>query len=304
MLLRLGIPKGSLQDATFQLFRKAGFRITASARSYYPNIDDPEIRPMLIRAQEMSRYVEEGVLDAGITGKDWIEENQSQVIEIASLMYAKQELRPVRWVLAVPESSNIQSVKDLQGKRIATELVGVTRRYLQANGVQAEVEFSWGATEVKVPDLVDAIVELTETGSSLQANKLRIVDEVMQSTTTFIANSNSWKDSEKKQKLENMAMLLRSALDAEEMVGLKMNVNRENAQAVIEVLPALARPTISPLFGDYNIFLNGLTFDQKAPDMVALEVVIEERKVRQLIPELKRRGASGIIEYPLNKLIH
>lgn len=300
MQLKLGVPKGSLQESTFHLLRKAGYRISVSSRSYYPTIDDAEISPMLIRAQEMSRYVEEGVLDAGITGKDWIEENESDVVEVASLVYAKQELRPVRWVLAVPETSSIRSVKDLQGKRIATELVTATRRYLARHGVEAEVEFSWGATEVKTPDLVDAIVELTETGSSLRANNLRIVDQVMESTTQLIANKAAWAEPEKRTKLESMKILLEGALNAEAMVGLKMNCRREDAAKVIEILPALSNPTVSPLYGD------GFLLDaaKAIPSMVALEVVVEEHKVRLLIPELKRRGAEGIIEYPLNKLIY
>jgi len=303
MILKLGVPKGSLQESTFQLLRKAGYRIAVSARSYYPTIDDPELRPMLIRAQEISRYVEEGVLDAGITGKDWIEENASDVQVVASLVYAKQQLRPVRWVLAVPEDSPIHTVQDLQGKRIATELVQATKRYLERHGVQAEVEFSWGATEVKTPDLVDAIVELTETGSSLQAHQLRIVDTVMESTTQLIANQQAWQDGEKRRKLENMKILLEGALQAEPMVGLKMNARREDVAAIIEVLPALAKPTVAPLYGD-GIFVDPAAEARKTPAMVALEVVIEERRVREIIPELKRRGATGIIEYPLNKLIY
>jgi ATP phosphoribosyltransferase len=302
MELKLGVPKGSLQESTFQLLRKAGFRISASSRSYYPTIDDPEIKPMLIRAQEMSRYVEEGVLDAGITGKDWVEENSSDVVTITSLVYAKQELRPVRWVLAVPEDSNIQSVKDLEGKRIATELVNVTRKYLEKNGVKAEVEFSWGATEVKVPDLVDGIVELTETGSSLRANKLRIVEEVMESTTQLIAGKAAWADEEKRRKLENIKILLEGALKAESMAGLKMNCKREDVEKLVQILPALAKPTISPLYGE-GIFEDPTGEMKKVPEMMALEVVIEEHRVREIIPELKRRGAEGIIEYPLNKLI-
>ena len=294
MVLKFGVPKGSLQESTFALLRKAGYRISASSRSYYPTIDDPEIHPMLIRAQEMSRYVEDGVLDAGITGKDWIEENESDVVEVASLIYAKQELRPVRWVLAVPEDSPVKSAKDLQGKRIATELVNATRRYLERHGVEAEVEFSWGATEVKTPDLVDAIVELTETGSSLRANNLRIVDQVLESTTKLVANKSAWEDSAKRTKLENMAMLLRGALDAEPMVGLKMNCTKKDVRNLVEVLPALAKPTISSLYCEES---------EQDKDMVALEVVIEEHKVREIIPELKRRGAEGIIEYSLNKLI-
>lgn len=303
MMLKLGVPKGSLQESTFQLLRKAGYRIAVSARSYYPTIDDPELRPMLIRAQEISRYVEEGVLDAGITGKDWIEENASDVQVVASLVYAKQQLRPVRWVLAVPEDSPILSVQDLQGKRVATELVQATKRYLERHGVQAEVEFSWGATEVKTPELVDAIVELTETGSSLQAHQLRIVDTVMESTTQLIANRQAWQDAEKRRKLENMKILLEGALQAEPMVGLKMNARREDVAAIIEVLPALAKPTVAPLYGD-GVFVDPADEARQAPAMVALEVVIEERRVREIIPELKRRGATGIIEYPLNKLIY
>ena len=304
MIVKLGVPKGSLQESTFHLLRKAGYRISASGRSYYPTVDDPELRPMLIRAQEIARYVEEGVLDAGITGKDWVEENESDVVEVASLVYAKQELRPVRWVLAVPEDSGIRSVKDLQGKRIATELVQATRRYLERNGVKAEVEFSWGATEVKVPDLVDAIVELTETGSSLRANKLRIVDEVMHSTTVLIANQSAWEDAGKRRKIENMALLLHGALQAEALVGLKMNCRREDVSAIVEILPALSKPTVSPLFGkDEWIFSEKFWEEHRCPSMFALEVVLEERQVREMIPELKRRGAEGIIEYPLNKII-
>ena len=302
-MLKLGIPKGSLQESTFHLLRKAGYRISVSSRSYYPTIDDPEISPMLIRAQEMSRYVEEGVLDAGITGKDWVEENESNVVTVASLVYAKQELCPVRWVLAVPEASDIHCAKDLEGKRIATELVNATRRYLERHGVKAEVEFSWGATEVKTPDLVDAIVELTETGSSLKANKLRIVDEVMRSTTQLIANQATWQDPQKHEKLDSMKILLEGALQAEVMVGLKMNCHRNDVASIIEILPALSRPTVSPLYGD-GIFLDPESEAKKLPSMVALEVVIEEHRVREIIPELKRRGAEGIIEYPLNKLIY
>ena len=258
---------------------------------------------MLIRAQEMSRYVEEGVLDAGITGRDWTLENDSQVVEVETLVYSKQELRPVRWVLAVPEDSPIQTVKDLEGKRIATELVEATRRYLKEQGVNASVEFSWGATEVKTPELVDAIVELTETGSSLKANKLRIVDTLLESHTQLIANQQAWGDPQKRKKIENLALLLKGALQAEAMVGLKMNTRREDAPKIISLLPALAKPTVSPLYGD-GIFLDPLDKSKEVPGMVALEVVLEEKKVRELIPELKRLGAEGIIEYPLNKLIY
>lgn len=284
----LGLPKGSLQESTFAMMKKAGFTITAGSRSYVPQVDDPEIEARLIRAQEISRYVEQGLLDAGLTGYDWIIENQSDVHEVANLVYAKQGLRPVRWVLAVPHSSPIQSVKDLEGKRIATEAVGLTKQYLARHGVQAEVEFSWGATEVKAPDLVDAIVEITETGSSLRANNLRIVDTVLESTTRFIANKKAWQDAWKRAKIENLALLLRGALAAETKVLLKMNVSAANLDAVTRLLPALHAPTVMPLSGS---------------GWYAVETVVDEPVVRELIPQLKAAGAEGIIELSLNKVI-
>lgn len=289
-VLKLGLPKGSLQESTFRLFQKAGWRISGSTRSYAPYVDDSELEIILLRAQEMSRYVEQGVLDAGLTGFDWIQENNSDVHQVCELEYAKQEFRPVRWVLAVPEDSSIRSAKDLQGKRIATELVQYTRRWLVGQGVTADVEFSWGATEAKVPNLVDAIVELTETGSSLRANKLRIVEELLRSTTRFIANHTSWKDEWKRTKIEGMMILLQGALNAESKVGLKMNVPPQSFEKVLAVLPSLNRPTISPLAG-----MEGWN---------AVEVVVDEIVVRQIIPELRRAGATGIIEYPLNKVIY
>lgn len=284
----LGLPKGSLQDSTFAMMKKAGFTITAGSRSYIPSVDDPEIEARLIRAQEISRYVEQGLLDAGLTGFDWIQENQSDVHEVANLVYAKQGLRPVRWVLAVPNASPIQSVKDLQGKRIATEAVGLTKQYLARNGVQAEVEFSWGATEVKAPELVDAIVEITETGSSLRANNLRIVDTVLESTTRFIANKLAWKDDWKRAKIETLALLLRGALAAETKVLLKLNVEAARLEAVTQLLPALHAPTVMPLSGS---------------GWYAVESVVDEPVVRTLIPKLRAAGAEGIIELSLNKVI-
>lgn len=286
--LVLGLPKGSLQEATFAMLKKAGFSVTVGSRSYTPSIDDPELQARLIRAQEISRYVEHGMLDAGITGYDWILENGSDVVEVAELIYAKQGLRPVRWVLAVPENSRIRSVKDLQGKRIATEAVGLTRRYLKQHGVKAEVEFSWGATEVKAPELVDAIVEITETGSSLRANNLRIVDTVLESTTRLIANRKAWKDPWKQRKIRQLAMLLTGALMGESRVLLKMNVERKNLQEVIELLPALHAPTVNTL---------------SSPDWYSVESVVEERIVREIIPALKEAGAEGIIEIGLNKIV-
>ncbi|MDI6703999.1 MAG: ATP phosphoribosyltransferase [bacterium] len=289
MKLKIGLPKGSLQEATFEIFEKAGFKISVLKRSYFPKIDDPELEPMLIRAQEMARYVEEGVLDVGLTGKDWIMECEADVLEITDLIYAKQGLRPVRWVLAVPNDSQINSVDDLQGKRIATEVVNVTRDYLKRNGVNALVEFSWGATEAKPPELCDAIVELTETGSSLRANNLRIVDTVLESKTMLIANKRSFEDKDKRRKIENLAMLLRGALEAANKVGLKMNVHVSALDEIISTLPALRKPTISRLSDE---------------DFVAVETIIDEHVVREIIPELKRRGAEGIVEYPLNKVIY
>jgi len=287
--LRLGLPKGSLQESTFALLAKAGWKLSSSSRSYIPRVDDSELELRLIRAQEISRYVEHGFLDAGLTGADWIAENDSDVQVVAEIAYSKQTTNPARWVLAVPNDSPIQSVKDLQGKRIATELVEATRRWLKKNGVQAEVEFSWGATEVKAPELVDAIVELTETGSSLKANNLRIVDELIQSFPQLIANKKSWQDSWKKQKIETLAMMLKGALQAEEKVGLKMNVPRAKLDSLLQQLPALRDPTIATL---------------SKPDWVAVETIIDEKVVRVLIPQLKAAGAEGIIEYPLNKVIY
>ncbi|MGH9452922.1 MAG: ATP phosphoribosyltransferase [Terriglobia bacterium] len=288
MKLKLGIPKGSLQEASLHLFKRAGYEITVNPRSYFPHIDDDEIECMLIRAQEMPRYVENRVLDAGLTGKDWIEENGADVVEIADLVYAKQTLGKVRWVLAVPENSPVQDVKDLEGKTIATELVRVTQNYLERNGVRAKVEFSWGATEVKPPVLADAIVEVTETGSSLRANGLRIVEILMESNTKFIANHTAWADPAKRNKLETLIMLLEGAIEAAGKVGLMMNVQRKDMAAVLGVLPALKRPTIS---------------DLTESDWVAINTVIEEKTVRQIIPRLKAANAQGIVEYPLNKIV-
>ncbi len=289
MILKLCLPKGSLQDATLALFSRAGFNFTISARSYFPTADDDEIQAMLVRAQEVARYVEEGIFDAGLTGKDWIMENNADIVEVLDLCYSKQSMRPCRWVVAVPEASSIQTVQDLEGKRIATEVVGLTKAYLARHGVKAEVEFSWGATEVKAPDLVDAIVEITETGSSLRANKLRIVDEVLTTTPRLIANKSSWNDVWKRRKIENISLLLGGALEAEGQVGLKMNCPRAKIQEVINILPALKKPTISSLSDE---------------GWVALETILREKEVRAIIPLLKRAGASGIIEYPLNKVIY
>ncbi len=287
--IKLGLPKGSLQESTFEMMARAGFHVKASSRSYIPSVDDPEIEARLIRAQEISRYVELGALDAGLTGLDWVMENNSDVVEAANLIYAKQGLRPVRWVLAVPEDSSIRSVKDLEGKRIATEAVNLTRRYLEKQGVKADVEFSWGATEVKAPELVDAICELTETGSSLRANKLRIVETILESTTRFIVNKQAWEDPWKRRKIETIAMLLKGALAAEEKVGLKMNVPEAKLAAITQSLPSLRNPTISRL---------------NQEGWVALEVIVDERVVREISPALKAAGAEGIIEYPLNKVIY
>ena len=286
--LKLGLPKGSLQDSTFKLFAKAGYRVQVGARSYYPSIDDPDIECILVRAQEMARYVDNGVIDVGLTGKDWILEQGADVVDVAELRYAKGGLTPVRWVVAVPEDSSIKTLRDLNGKRIATELVGYTKKYLRSKGVKAEVEFSWGATEVKPPQLADAIVELTETGSSLRANKLRILEVMLESTTRIIANKKSWKDPWKKKKIDNMTMLLQGALSAEEKVGLKMNAPKANLKEICSLLPSMHAPTIS---------------HQTDPQWVSLEVILDEKQSRNLIPRLKRRGASGIVEYPLNKVI-
>lgn len=287
--LRIGLPKGSLQEATFALFRKAGydFRLS-SGRSYHPEVDDPEIALLLIRPQEIPRYVESGILDVGLTGKDWIEDNGSSVVEVAELNYSKVTRGPIRVVLAVPNDSDIKEVSHLEGKRIATEYVRLTERYLAERGVHAAVEFSWGACEVKAPDLVDAIVVNTETGSSLRAHNLRIVETLLLSTTRLVANRDAWNDSWKREKTENIAMLLRGALEAEQMAGLKMNVRRSDLKAIEALLPAMRKPTVSTL---------------SDPDWVALEIVVEERTVRDLLPSLKRAGAEGLVEYRVNKVI-
>ena len=287
-LLKLGIPAGSLQEATGELFRKAGYNIKFSSRSYFPTIDDDEIECLLIRAQEMARYVEQGILDAGITGHDWVQETQADVHEVCELAFSRATRRPVRWVLCVPESSPVQSVQDLEGKRIATEAVGLTNAYLERHGVSADVEFSWGATEVKPPKLADAIVEITETGSSLRANDLRIVDEVLQSTTRLIVNHDSWADSWKRIKLENIALMLQSCLAAEGKVGLMMNVRRHDLNRVLETLTALKDPTVSAL---------------SDPDWVAVSTILDESVVRTIIPQLKEIGATGIVEFPISKII-
>ncbi|OGR82609.1 MAG: ATP phosphoribosyltransferase [Elusimicrobia bacterium RIFCSPLOWO2_01_FULL_54_10] len=286
--LKLGIPKGSLQESTLELFKKAGVRIHASDRSYFPSSDDDELDIMMVRSQEMARYVEDGTFDAGLTGLDWIMETGARVEEVCELKYAKTGFRPVRWVLAVPEGSSFKTVKDLAGKKIATEAVNITKNFLSKNGVKADVEFSWGATEAKAGYLVDAIVELTETGSSLRANKLRIVAEILSSTTRFIANAKALKDPWKSEKIENLSILLQGALAAEGMVGLKMNLEEKNLEKVTSVLPALKKPTISHL---------------SVKGWIAIEVVLEEKTVKKIIPQLKRAGATGIIEYPLNKVI-
>lgn len=288
-VLRLGLPKGSLQESTFELLHRAGYNFSVSERSYFPSTDDEELTAMLVRAQEMARYVQDGVFDAGITGKDWVLETSSDVVAVDDLIYSKASMRPVRWVLAVPENSDIHSVQDLEGKRIATEVVHITRAWLARHGVEADVEFSWGATEAKCPDLVDAIVEVTETGSSLRANKLRILEVLMESNTQLIANKQAWEDPWKRRKIENIAMLMQGAIRAEGRVGLKLNAHRDDAAQIISMLPALRRPTVSPL-------ANG-------DEWVAIETVIEERQVRRLLPDLKRAGAEGIIEFELNKII-
>lgn len=284
----LGLPKGSLQEATYAILRKAGFTVSSGSRSYMPSVNDEEIEARLIRAQEISRYVELGMLDAGITGYDWIVENGSDVVEVGELIYGKQGFRPVRWVLAVPEDSSIQSVKDLEGKRIATEAVGLTRRYLKDNNVNAEVEFSWGATEVKAPELVDAIIELTETGSSLRANKLRIVETILSSTTRLIANKKAWADDGKRAKIEQLMLLMGGALAAEAKVLLKLNARTEAIKEISAILPSLQAPTVSLL---------------QTEGWSAIETVVDEAVVREIIPQLKKAGAEGIIEIPLNKVI-
>lgn len=289
-ILKIGLPKGSLQESTFRILKKAGFNINVASRSYFPSIDDLELDPVLLRAQEMSRYVADGALDCGITGEDWIRENNSNVKRVETLEYAKQSLNSVRWVVAVPESSKIRSIKDLNKKRVATELVGVTKAYLKKNKVTAEVEFSWGATEVKVAaGLVDAIVEITETGSSLRANKLRIIDTICYSTTQMIANKDAWKNTWKRSKMESLGMLLKGAILAETKVGLKMNVKKPNLKKILSLLPAMKRPTISELTDK---------------DWFDVDTIIDEEDVKRLIPALKRAVAQGIIEYPLNKAIY
>jgi ATP phosphoribosyltransferase len=287
-LLKLGIPKGSLQDATIDLLGRAGWKVTISSRSYVPSIDDGEINCLLVRAQEMARYVASGALDAGITGHDWVVETQADVIELAELVYAKQRLARVKWVLAVPEDSSIREPRDLEGKTIATEVVGITEKYLDRHGVKAHVEFSWGATEVKVPQLADAIVEVTETGSSLRANRLRILDTVLESSTVFIINGKSAEDPAKREKAENLVLMLQGAIAAATRVGLMLNVKREDLATVLSVLPALKNPTISGL-SDSN--------------WVAVNTIIEEAVVRQILPKLKAAKAEGIVEYPLNKIV-
>jgi len=287
--LKLGIPKGSLQDSTLELFAKAGWRITVSSRSYFPSIDDPEIECMLVRAQEMARYVESGALDAGLTGKDWILETGADVEEVAELVYSKTSLGRVRWVLAVAEDSAAQTVRDLQGKVIATEAVRMTEKYLERHGVKARVEFSWGATEVKVPQLADAIVEVTETGSSLRANHLRVVDTLLESAPWLIANRAAWQDAWKREKIGNIVLLLDGAIKAYNRVGLLLNVRREDLEKVLAALPALRNPTISQL---------------SDPGWVAINTIVEEKTVRQLIPKLKLARAEGIVEYPLNKVVY
>ena len=287
--LKLGLPKGSLQEATFGLFKKAGFDFRmSSGRSYHPSVDDPDLEPLLLRPQEIPRYIEQGILDAGLTGKDWIEDNGSDVIEVAELTYSKATRNMIKVVLAAPNGSDIHSIQDLAGKRIATEYVRLTERYLKQNNVSAQVEFSWGACEVKVPELVDAIVVNTETGSSLRAHNLKIVDVILTSTTRFVANRLAWEDEWKRAKIENICLLLNGALNAEDLVGLKMNISRANLETIKDILPSLNTPTISPLAN---------------ADWVALEIIVREHIVRDLIPKLKRAGAEGIVEYPLNKVI-
>jgi len=289
MSLKLALPKGSLQVSTVRLFERAGYEIAVSDRSYYPTVDDPEIEAILVRAQEVSRYIQQRVLDAGITGSDWHLDSGADLVPVTELVYSKQTHKPCRWVLAVPADSSFQRAEDLQGKRVATELVNVTRRYFEERGVSAEIQFSWGATEVKPPDLADAIVEITETGSSLRANRLRVIDTVLEVKNLLLASPEAWADPWKRTKLENLALLLRGALAAEGKVGLKMNVPRSQVDTVLATLTALRRPTVSPLAD---------------PEWVALETIIDERVVRDIIPELKRAGAEGIVEYPLNKLVY
>lgn len=288
-LLMLGLPKGSLEESTKALFAKAGWKIATSSRSYKPSIDDPELDGRFVRAQEVSRYVEHGFFDCGLTGHDWVLENESDVVEVCDLIYSRASTLKSRWVLCVPESSSVKTVHDLAGKRVATELMNTTKRYFKEKGVDAEVEFSWGATEVKVPDLVDAIVDITETGSSLRANKLRIVDTLLETNTKLIANKKSWADPKKRKKIETIALLLRGALEAGSKVGLKMNLPKSALDAVVKALPALRNPTISQLSN---------------ADWIALETIIDESVVREIIPQLKAMGAEGIVEYPLNKVVY
>jgi ATP phosphoribosyltransferase len=288
-ILKLGLPKGSLQDSALAKMAKAGYNIKVSSRSYAPYVDDPNLLVRLIRAQEISRYVELGYLDCGLTGHDWIVENGSTVHEVGEFQFSKVSSQPARWVLAVPENSPIHSAKDLEGKRIATEVINITKRYLNQHGVKAEVEFSWGATEVKAHELVDAIVEITETGSSLRANNLRIVDTLLVSTPRLIVNEAAWKDPWKRQKIETLALLLRGAIEAESKVGLKMNLQQKDLESLLKALPALRNPTVSPL---------------SLPGWIAVETIIDEKVVRELIPQLKAAGAEGIIEYPLNKVVY
>lgn len=288
-LLKLGIPKGSLQETTIRLFEKAGYKIKISDRSYFPAIDDDEIEVVLFRAQEISRYVEDGIIDCGVTGNDWIEENSSDVKKVAELVYAKQSMRPVKWVLAVLENSSVKNVKGLNGKSIATELVNVTKKYLKKKKVTAEVEFSWGATEVKPKMGIDAIVEVTETGGSLRANDLKIIDTICESTTQFIVNKSSWRDRWKKDKIERMVLLLQGAILAEGKVGLKMNARKKDVKKIIAILPSMKAPTVSYLFDE---------------GWVDIDTVIDEDDVKRLIPELRKAGAQGFIEYPLNKVIY
>ena len=287
--LRIGIPSGSLRDATVELFSKAGFKLGGSSRSYRPTVNDPHLVIRMLRAQEISHYVEDGYLDLGITGRDWVEENGSDVLALCDLVYSKASAQPTRWVLVVPDDSSVGSVADLQGRRIATEAVGLTRRFLERHGVQADIEFSWGSTEVKVPDLVDAIVDITETGSSLRANNLRIVETIMQSYPQVIANHEAARDSHKKRKMEQLVTLLTAALNARDKVGLKMNIEQKKLQILLDRLPALRNPTVSHLAHD---------------EWVAVETVIDENVVREIIPTLKELGAEGIIEYPLNKVVY
>ncbi|MBK1878581.1 ATP phosphoribosyltransferase [Pelagicoccus mobilis] len=284
-----GLPKGSLEEPTIRLFKKAGWNIRKSSRSYKPSIDDPELDGRFVRSQEISRYVDHGFFDCGLCGYDWVVENESDVVEVCDLVYSRASNRPSYWVLAVPEASPIKEIKDLQGKRIATEVVGMTRNFLAKHGVEAEIEFSWGATEVKVPDMVDAIVDLTETGNSLRANKLRIVDTLLKTNTKLIANKKSWEDPKKRAKIENMAMMLQAALSAADKVGLKLNAPKDKLDAILEILPALRNPTVNRLSdGEWS----------------AVEVILEEKVVRDIIPQLKELGAEGIIEYPLNKVVY